>query len=63
MQNSCFRVILDRSIKIILDIVTEGVQKIGKTKKDTGFGRFITRSVYSSIFIKKYSKTKKLECF
>ena len=61
MQNICFRVILDRSIKIILDIVTEGVPKIEVSKKDPGFGCFITRSVYSLIFIKKYSKTKKLE--
>ena len=53
IQNACFHIILDQSIKIILDIVTEGVQNIGKTKKDTGFGRFITRSVCSSIFMKK----------
>ena len=63
IQNACFHIILDQSIKIILDIVTEVVQKVGKTKKDTGFGRFITRSVSSLIFIEKYSKTKKLERF
>ena len=36
MKNACFRVILDRSIKIILDIVTEGVPKIESSRKKAG---------------------------
>ena len=52
IQNTCFRVILDRSIKIILDIVTEGVPKIEISKKHPGFGCFVTRSISSLIFVK-----------
>ena len=60
MQNICFRVTLDRLIKIILDIVTEGVPKIERSKKDPGFGCFVTRFVSSLIFIKKIFKNKKV---
>ena len=48
-------------MKVVIGVGLKGYKKTQISKKDSGFGRIITRSVSSLIFIKKYAKTKKLE--
>ena len=63
MENITICDMLETSVQVVICVGPEGYHKIGKSKKDPGFGRFTTSHVSSSIFIQQYSKTKKLEWF